>query len=89
MIARPHLLVRLSGLVPTLIVALLSLYRPPFLANLEYSVYDVLVNASHLRPPDNRVVIVDVDFVSCIGCAGSQVQFTVRFQLPASFLKRS
>ena len=61
MIARPHLLVRLSGLVPTLIVALLSLYRPPFLANLEYSVYDVLVNASHLRPPDNRVVIVDVD----------------------------
>src|SRR5262245_23004437 len=35
------------------------------------------------------VVIVAVEFVTCIGCDGSMVHFTVRLQSPASFLKRS
>src|SRR5580765_1124991 len=35
------------------------------------------------------VVIVAVEFDTCIGCDGSQVHFTLRFQSPASFLKRS
>jgi adenylate cyclase len=61
MTVRPHLLVRLSGLAPTLLVALLCLYRPPSLANLEYSVYDVLLRSTQTKQPDNRVVIVDVD----------------------------
>ena len=58
---KPHVLVRLSGLVPTLIVALLSLYRPVALANLEFSVYDTLLRSTSLREPDSRVVIVDID----------------------------
>src|SRR5215831_19023693 len=35
------------------------------------------------------VVIVAVELVTCIGCDGSNVNFTVRFQSPASFLNRS
>jgi len=61
MTVRPHLLVRLSGLAPTLIVALLCLYRPPSFANLEYSVYDVLLRWTQTKQPDSRLVIVDVD----------------------------
>jgi hypothetical protein len=61
MTVRPRLLVRLSGLVPTIVVAVLSVYRPPFLANLESSVYDTLLRAAQVHPPDSRIVIVDVD----------------------------
>ena len=61
MIVRPRPVVRLSGLAPTLVVALLSLYRPPLLADLEYHVYDALLRSAPTRPPDNRIVIVDVD----------------------------
>jgi CHASE2 domain-containing sensor protein len=58
---RRRLLVLLAGLLPTIVVALLSLYRPHFLANLEYSVYDVLLRSAPTQSPDSRVVIVDVD----------------------------
>jgi CHASE2 domain-containing sensor protein len=58
---RSRRLVVLSGLVPTLAIAALSLFRPSFLADLEYSVYDVLVRSAPARPPDERIVIVDVD----------------------------
>jgi adenylate cyclase len=58
---RSRRLVVLSGLVPTLAIAMLSLRRPSFLADLEYSVYDVLVRSAPARPPDARIVIVDVD----------------------------
>ena len=61
MIARSRTLVGLTGLVPAIIVALLSLYRPPFLANLEYSTYDTLLRMTRATPPDTRIVIVDVD----------------------------
>ena len=47
--------------MPTLVVAVLSLYRPPFLANLESSVYDTLLRSARSHPPDSRIVIVDVD----------------------------
>ena len=58
---RPRRRVILCGLAPIFITAVLSLYRPSFLANLEYSVYDRLVRAARTHPPDGQVVIVDVD----------------------------
>jgi CHASE2 domain-containing sensor protein len=59
--SRPRRLVLLYGLVPTLITAALSLYRPSFLANLEYGTYDVMMRAARPRPPGGHIVIVDVD----------------------------
>ncbi|HEV3063223.1 MAG TPA: CHASE2 domain-containing protein [Vicinamibacterales bacterium] len=61
MTVRPRALVMVSGLVPTIAATLLCLYRLPALANLEYSVYDVLTRMAPTRPPDRRIVIVDVD----------------------------
>jgi HD-GYP domain-containing protein (c-di-GMP phosphodiesterase class II) len=57
----PRRRVLLSGLLPTLVIAVLSLYRPSFLGNLEYAAYDRLVRAAPTRPPSGRIVIVDVD----------------------------
>ena len=58
---RPRQLACLSGLVPTIVVAVLSVYRPPYLANLESSVYDTLLRAAPVHRPDSRIVIVDID----------------------------
>ena len=58
---RPRLLLVLCGLVPTLVAAVLCLYRPSFFSGLESRVYDTLVRSSPTRPPSGRVVIVDVD----------------------------
>jgi CHASE2 domain-containing sensor protein len=58
---RARTLTRWCGVIPTLLAALLSVYRPSLLRNLEYSAYDVLVRAAPVRPPDPRIVIVDVD----------------------------
>src|SRR5689334_11757731 len=59
--SRPRVLVRVCGLLPTLIVALLSVYRPSQLTPLEHTAYDTMVRAIPTRPPDPRIVIVDVD----------------------------
>jgi adenylate cyclase len=61
MTVRPRTFVVLCGFVPTIAAALLCLYRPAMLGNLEYSVYDVIMRAAPTRPPDARVAIVDVD----------------------------
>ncbi|HKT78877.1 MAG TPA: CHASE2 domain-containing protein [Vicinamibacterales bacterium] len=58
---RSKLPVRVSGLLPTMLAALLALYRPAALDRLDAGVYDTLVRAAPTRPPDPRVVIVDVD----------------------------
>lgn len=58
---RARHLVLLCGLVPTILAALLSLYRPPLVASFERGVYDVLVRAVAVRPPSGRIVIVDID----------------------------
>ncbi len=58
---RPRRLIILAGLVPTLIVVALSLYRPAALARFEWRVYDMLVRAGSARAPGGHVVIVDVD----------------------------
>jgi HD-GYP domain-containing protein (c-di-GMP phosphodiesterase class II) len=61
MTLRPSRLVLVCGLLPTIVVALLSLSRPPFFASLEYAAYDRLLRALPSRPPSGRVVIVDID----------------------------
>jgi len=57
----PGRLVLLCGLAPTLVIAVLSLYRPSFLASFEYGVYDTLVRSTRIHPPGGRIVIVDID----------------------------
>jgi adenylate cyclase len=51
----------LCGLVPALVAALLSLYRPAFLRNWEYGAYDAILRATPARAPGGRIVIVDID----------------------------
>ncbi|HEX5107835.1 MAG TPA: CHASE2 domain-containing protein [Vicinamibacterales bacterium] len=57
---RPRLMT-MFGLVPTVFIAALSVYRPASLAMLEQAVYDIVLRATPTRPPSDRVVIVDVD----------------------------
>ena len=57
----PGRLVVLCGLVPTIIAALLSLFRPSFLSNWEYGTYDAILRATPTRPPGGRIAIVDID----------------------------
>ena len=45
----PGRVVVLCGLVPTLVAALLSLYRPSILRNWEYGTYDVMLRAMPTR----------------------------------------
>jgi CHASE2 domain-containing sensor protein len=54
-------LVLLTGLVPAVVTAVLSLYRPALLARLDNVVYDLLLGAIPAGSPDSRVMIVDVD----------------------------
>src|SRR5215471_3679535 len=54
-------IVLVSGLIVTVITALLSVYRPSVVERLDYSVYDALLRSAPLRPPSGRVAIVDVD----------------------------
>jgi adenylate cyclase len=54
-------MVMLCGLVPTLLTGILAVSRPASLVNLERTVYDTLLRASPVRPPDTRIVVVDVD----------------------------
>jgi adenylate cyclase len=58
---RPRRLILLCGLVPTIVVAVLSLYRPSSLVSLENSVYDRLLRSVPAPPPSDRIVIIDVD----------------------------
>ena len=61
MTRRPRRLILLCGLLSTLVIAEVALFRPSFVAGLEYGAYDILVRAAPTRPPDSRIVIVDVD----------------------------
>ena len=59
--SRSRRLILLCGLLPTLAVAVLSLYRPSMLIGLEFDVYDRLVRTVPARPLSDRIVIIDVD----------------------------
>jgi adenylate cyclase len=50
-----------SALLPVTIVAVLSVYRPAFLAGPERVTSDALLRLARARPPDGRVAIVDID----------------------------
>src|SRR5215468_769429 len=49
------------ALLPIGFTALLSIYRPSFLAGAERQTSDALLRLARRRPPDGRVVIVDID----------------------------
>ena len=51
----------LCGIAPVLIVALLGLFRPAFLAPIGNSAYDLLLRSAPTRAPAANVAIVDVD----------------------------
>jgi adenylate cyclase len=50
-----------SALLPVAVVAVLSVYRPAFLAGPERVTSDALLRLARARPPDGRVAIVDID----------------------------
>ena len=58
---RPRRLILLCGVVPTIVVAVLSLYRPSMFSSVESGIYDRLVRAIPTSPPSDRIVILDVD----------------------------
>jgi len=49
------------ALWPVMVVALLSVYRPAFLAGSERVTSDALLRLVRVHPPDGRVAIVDID----------------------------
>ena len=54
-------LVFLSGLVPVLVTAVLSIVRPPMFDRLDRAAYDVVLHTAGTEKPSPGVVIVDVD----------------------------
>jgi len=54
-------LVFACGVVPVIVTAILALYRPPWLARLDDTVYDTLLRSSRPQRPSDRIVIIDVD----------------------------
>ena len=51
----------LCGLAPAILTVLLIVYRPEFLARIDYRAYDLLVRSIPVNAPDGRVAIVDID----------------------------
>jgi adenylate cyclase len=54
-------IILVSGLVPSVIIAVLSIFRPSSFRNLEYGSYDALARAASAKPPGTAIAIVDVD----------------------------
>src|SRR5688572_27577279 len=59
--ARSRRIAFACGIVPAVVVAVLALYRPMSLSRLDSASYDTILRWAGTRPPDGRVVIVDVD----------------------------
>jgi adenylate cyclase len=51
----------LCGIAPVLVLAVLGVFRPAFLARLDDSVYDILLRSARTRAPSPNVAIIDVD----------------------------
>jgi adenylate cyclase len=47
--------------VTVVLAAVLAVYRPAILVKVEYAVYDSVVRRTPPKPPDRRVVVVDID----------------------------
>jgi adenylate cyclase len=56
--------VLLCGLAPAILTATLVVFRPDFVAKLDYGAYDVLLRSIPASRPDGRVAIVDIDDLS-------------------------
>ena len=56
-----HPLVLWCGVIPILVVAVLTVYRPAVLARLDNAVYDVIVRSTPTRAAAEEIVIVDID----------------------------
>jgi len=56
-----RLLIFLCGAVPVLVTTALVVLRPPFLARLDDSAYDVVLRSARASAPGGSVAIVDVD----------------------------
>jgi adenylate cyclase len=54
-------LIFLCGVIPVLIATGLAVFRPPFLARVDDSVYDILLRSARTKGPGQTVAIVDVD----------------------------
>ncbi len=54
----------LCGLAPAILTAVLVVYRPDFLARLDYRAYDRLLRWSEPHAPGGQVAVVDVDDAS-------------------------
>ena len=54
-------LVFLCGAVPVFLSAVLAIFKPPFFARIDETVYDMVTRSARLHPRGDRVVIVDVD----------------------------
>jgi CHASE2 domain-containing sensor protein len=53
--------VLLCGLAPAILTVALIVYRPAFVAQVDYRAYDILLRSIPTNPPDGRVAIVDID----------------------------
>jgi HD-GYP domain-containing protein (c-di-GMP phosphodiesterase class II) len=54
-------LIFLIGVVPVIVTALLSIYRPAFLDRLDHATYDIVLRVAGAKKPGPSIVIVDVD----------------------------
>jgi adenylate cyclase len=60
-VVRGRRLVYLCGTITAVLAAILAVFRPAIFARVEYAIYDSVVRRAPAKPPDRRVVIVDVD----------------------------
>jgi HD-GYP domain-containing protein (c-di-GMP phosphodiesterase class II) len=51
----------LCGAGAVIVAAVLAVFPPTFVARLDTEAYDILVRSARTRPPDGRVVIIDID----------------------------
>ena len=54
-------IVLFCGVLPAVLVAVLVIYRPALLSQLDNRVFDGLVRSGPVRPPSGRVAVVDID----------------------------
>jgi len=54
-------LVLLCGIAPTIVAALLALYRPAVFAHVESGVYDAVLRQASTKAPGEHVALVDID----------------------------
>jgi CHASE2 domain-containing sensor protein len=53
--------VLLCGLAPAILTVALVVYRPGFVAQIDYRAYDILLRSNPAKPLDGKVAIVDID----------------------------